>query len=1003
MIDGDVKIEIYKKEAGIQGTLDLYASTNFPLAINYGIKNILNIGETTGSYSRTLKIPATKNNNKVLKNIGFDSAINFESLLDNSIQCRISLNNNILLIGSLQVKSITTFEKITEYSITILGTNITWGKLFNDEFMCDVSENFDNDTTHTWSNGFWKDVNLNPNDYEAFCLPVICWGEWKKDKYIGNSNYTKKIDLSEVRPAYFVANLIENYFNKAGYKLESNFFKSDIFKKLIIPTTLTDWSRANELGHANKEVRAEFAGVNLRAQPSNAEDNPFARWIRRWIYHSEKEAWQSGIELLLPFDTETKDLGNDQELATHDYPYTQTLNEGYPINHGHAYDEGLNNDQSAPYHSWVCPVEADYEIRANISVGRMYQSEVYASIIVFRDLTINDNPQKYTQYTNPPLAGNQNPIFRAMCIGNTSHDPEQLASATLNNDLGHLIGQDSIYTQYRHIEYQTMNLNTGSVHLQKGDEVCVYITNLEDRNYLNNLKPNDQMCWVLCEETPEIVGVDQHSRTLKINNYPSSGVLEKTTFEVDRVGRVAYGDKIKMKNFLPCDIPKIDLVKALTGMFNLYWDTNELEKKVTVEPYNTFYKQRTEAVDWSNKLDLIRPQSTKFILDDLGRELYFKYAKDSGDGYVDEIEQELEQEWHSEKVVLQDGFVDELQEEGNEVTAPTYMFDEWEFTKDDTNLIRIPLIISEYIEDVSHSTKPEPMPSHTMRILSYEGMQNLGGSNTVWSSWDWNNNNNGYVNSYPAASSFHETDTSFNNLDYGNRAIPGLYETYWSRFIEKLSASPRIKTVYINLEAGDVSQLDMQKPIFIKGNGMANGQYWILHKVIDYKPSNQESTKVELIQYSDGISNNKIKSVSTRTRIKLPYEGRTNLSTSYEIKKIDGTNSDGYTNEDLILRGNNKHIRNNGNVILGSNLTTRKQNQIVLGQYNKRDDDALFILGGGTSEDDRRNILVVDSSGTLHLGENGGGANMVTKDDNGNIIDLYTETDNEVIIKVIKG
>ena len=89
--------------------------------------------------------------------------------------------------------------------------------------------------------------------------------------------------------------------------------------------------------------------------------------------------------------------------------------------------------------------------------------------------------------------------------------------------------------------------------------------------------------------------------------------------------------------------------------------------------------------------------------------------------------------------------------------------------------------------------------------------------------------------------------------------------------------------------------------------------------------------------------------------------------------------------------------------MLGSNLRTRKENQIILGQYNVKDDDALFILGGGTSEDDRRNVLVVDSSGTLHLGENGGGLNMVTKDDNGNIIDLYTETDKEVIIKVIKG
>lgn len=996
MIDGDVKIEIYKKEAGIQGTLDLYNTTNFPLALNYGIKNIINIGETTGTYSKTLKIPATKNNNKVLKNIGYDGTVNFVSLLDNSVQCRVSLNNNILLVGSLQVKSITTFEKITEYSITILGTNITWSKIFAEEYMCEVSEDFDNGTIHTWSNSFWKDVNLNGND--AFCMPVICWGEWKKDKFISSNNYHKKIDLSDTRPAYFVENLIKNWFAKAGYKLESNFFTSDFFKKLIIPTTLIDWQRDNELGHATKEVRAEWTGINLRTQPNNEPFNPFARWIRRYTFIWEKEPWQSGVNQLLPFDLETKDLGNDQKLAEHDYPYIQTGFETFPLREGHEYDEGLNNTDPAPYHSWTCPREADYEIRADISVGRMHQSEVYAAILVIRDFPINDNPSYYTQFTHPATMQNSDPMFRALTLSNNKRqEPDVIASGVLNDDLGHLIGQDSIYTQFKHIEYQRLSLNSGSVRLQAGDEVVVYITNLESTQFLAN-RGRAQMCWALCEDTPEIVGIDQHSRTLKINNFPASGKLEKTTFEVDRVGGVAYGDKIKMSNFLPCDVPKLDLIKALTGMFNLYWDTNELKKTVTVEPYNDFYKDRIEAIDWSSKLDMFKPQQTRFILDDIRKELYFKYAKDSGDGYVDEIEKELEQEWHSEKIVMQDGFIDDIQEEGNEITAPTYMFEEWEFTKNDTNLVRIPLIISEYIEDVSHSTKPEPMESHHMRILAYEGMQNLAGTNTVWSSWDWNNANGGYTNLYPSASTFHDTDITFANLDYGDRAVPGLYNTYWAKFINKVSDSPRIKTVYMHLEARDISQLDMQKPIFIKDNGMANGNYWILHRVIDYKPSAQGSTKVELLQYSDASTQ-----VQTRKRRVIPTEGKTNLITDDRIRTKDGKYNDGYKHEDLILRGNNRTIRNNGNVILGSNLTTRKQNQIILGQYNIQDDDALFILGGGTSETDRRNVLVVDSNGTLHLGENGGGANMVTKDDNGNIIDLYTETDNEVIIKVIKG
>ena len=196
----------------------------------------------------------------------------------------------------------------------------------------------------------------------------------------------------------------------------------------------------------------------------------------------------------------------------------------------------------------------------------------------------------------------------------------------------------------------------------------------------------------------------------------------------------------------------------------------------------------------------------------------------------------------------------------------------------------------------------------------------------------------------------------------------------------------------MNLEAKDISQLDFTKPVYIDDYGQANGGYWLLHRIIDYKPHNQDSTKVELLQFygEAGRGGTRKKRKDEKNKI---GDGKISV-------KIGG---DGRKNESLVLKSNNDSPSYNGNIMLGSNLRTRKENQIILGQYNKQDDDALFILGGGTSEQDRRNILVVDSTGTLHLGENGGGLNMVTKDDNGNIIDLYTETDKEVIIKVIKG
>ena len=155
-----------------------------------------------------------------------------------------------------------------------------------------------------------------------------------------------------------------------------------------------------------------------------------------------------------------------------------------------------------------------------------------------------------------------------------------------------------------------------------------------------------------------------------------------------------------------------------------------------------------------------------------------------------------------------------------------------------------------------------------------------------------------------------------------------------------------------------------------------------------------------MLQYLNSSSK-----VAPKNRRKPPTLGKKRSGTAdvNDTRIVTGTRTDNYRNESLVLRGNNRSPKNNGNVLLGSYLRTQRQNQILLGQYNKQDDDAILIIGGGTSETDRRNVLTVASDGSVHLGENGGGSGMVTKDDNGNIIDLYTEDKNETIIKVIKG
>ena len=49
--------------------LDIEQTTDFPLAVTYSIKDVQDPESSKGSFSKTFSIPATKNNNIILKRI----------------------------------------------------------------------------------------------------------------------------------------------------------------------------------------------------------------------------------------------------------------------------------------------------------------------------------------------------------------------------------------------------------------------------------------------------------------------------------------------------------------------------------------------------------------------------------------------------------------------------------------------------------------------------------------------------------------------------------------------------------------------------------------------------------------------------------------------------------------------------------------------------------------------------------------------------------------------
>lgn len=610
--------------------------------------------------------------------------------------------------------------------------------------------------------------------------------------------------------------------------------------------------------------------------------------------------------------------------------------------------------------------------------------------------------------------------------------------------------------------YHEFKIDTGFISCKQYDRICVdimcgssYMRFYEDKNAcimlssefarrLNSTSATDPFIWDdYCD------GDSGNDGRIVAESFPMNAetgeyVIPNGYFKCFQDDTVRHMDKFNLRDMLPCDVTKMEFIGGLTGLFNLHWHTNEQSKTVSVEPFDTFYRGKKDAVDWTYKQDFSTEAITSFMTDRLAKEIVFAYQEDSGDGMVDVISARNNQHWHSHEIELSDTFLNEQIILGTSLFAPTYMIEDFElkYGFGGGQAPWIPIIVSDYEDDIGYLTpKPDVSDGFLFRLLSYEGMQSVG-MQTCYGSWHWNiphpiTGVNGDVSTYPQAVSWHYNSASAANLSYSqsnNDAFPqtsgiqdGLYHTYWKGMMTMLASSPRTKTAYFYLTPSDIAKLDLRNIVHTTDHGGGNAQYWIVSKVVDYQPHLDEPTAVELIQYQisttdKGIVAHNDDTVSTifnggshdtndqpasSIRQTNSSINQGNASTGV-VRTVDNNNGMHHGSVRTVMQRNvgNDAPRNAGIAMFGHNLISRREGQVVLGQFNRRDDNAILVVGGGSSVNDRRNLITVREDGQIEFGAEGGGTNLVTQDENGNYVDMFTEIpirNGEVtVIKVIK-
>ena len=222
-----IRTEIYIENQLIDLLQDI--GTNF----TYSIDDVNDFGSRNTAFSRTIAIPATSRNNKIL-GFAFDlgTSTEYNAELPNvnanftpaqSAKCEVFIDKIQIFKGVIRILEIVSNNGTTEYQCAVfgeLGGFITelGNKRLED---LDFSE-----YNHTWNvtsiENSWNTINGS-----GYYYPLIDYGDVSTNK--------DDFHVSTFRPALYAKEYIEKIFEGTTYSLNCDFFNTDFFKKLIIP------------------------------------------------------------------------------------------------------------------------------------------------------------------------------------------------------------------------------------------------------------------------------------------------------------------------------------------------------------------------------------------------------------------------------------------------------------------------------------------------------------------------------------------------------------------------------------------------------------------------------------------------------------------------------------------------------------------------------------------------------------------------------------------------
>lgn len=759
------------------------------LPFTYQISDVREPESIKGSYSKTITIPASKENNKLFSHIyqisGYtrSSIVNFDPdfNVNKKADARVLIDGVEVFNGYCQLMKINKVDNVVDSYEIVIFNNVL--QLFSDigkdtlngldfsEF--DHTLNYNNITLSQrggiYVNGVYKynevgaggmvyGVTYTPFGY-GYVYPNIDYKQSPNVRWVMNRMY----------PAIYLKQYIDKIFDTYGYTYESSLFDSQFFKQWILPCNLPYVQTIDEVRNGTQ--------LNLDSSVNSAVVEGFTQ----------------------PTLTYTTVAGLDGTAGTFKFRDVNIDANGY------------------------------YDINSGVWKAK------YKANLFLNELTINCRPFLYFE---DAIAGQNITPGAALFEVRLSIFKKSFATG-VTTEVEFVLDNPVITPP-----------TTASTAANPTYGDIVTLTNAGVADYFSVSQNDEVWIGVNFKASIDEIILDSSGEPVKYfvgmdYDYPTglpaaSQVLDWTVSTVSSGINTEYDQTVLISNYIP-NYEIREFLNDLIRCFNLHIEADKnVPKKLIIEPYNDFYAGST-IKDWTQKVDISKAIEI-LPMGELDAKKYKWTFNEDKDILNEDYQNRFKATYGSlERVVDNDFLQNDKEVKVSIAGSPLYK---------SSTPGALPVTVLGHTYPDRIETKPRFLYYDWLPHTSNIEYVVFAGSTLIINTGVNAGLENYYGQALEQDRVVSPTfigrfETVTKALYYSTSALTNanFYTRYWRKYIQEITdVDSKIVKLYVRLQATDLQDFSFRDTIYIDGN------YYIVNKIIDYDPLAVDTTQIELLK-----------------------------------------------------------------------------------------------------------------------------------------------------------